>query len=633
MILVTEDKNLQLLGIEKKQAKITEEYNNKVITMLSKQYGDIIGTPIVETVCNAFDTQKEAGTLDMPILIDYKAGYIHIKDCGMGINPYKMENTIMSYGVSTRTENDIGAYGCGFKSIFAYTDVFFVDSIVDNVKYCYQLIHESYKGVTYLLLSEYPINEINGTDVYWKIKVNDKYRFDNAISAKMKYFKNIIVQGFGFNNDFKLFETDNYIYSTASNNTYLELSLGGVVYPINYNLLSISSINLPGAIKFSLSEGIKPPPNRETIEYTQQAIKLITNKIETVKQELFDLYEKQFKDEYDSLKEITDYHSKIGYLFISDNHKINLRYTCFSLPEIVFKHKNIDNQLLNYGMYDFKNILKFKGKSDFTYYRSNLELKEIRKYEKTNNEKIISKEYLERIEVSKITGYFSYKYVSETLILEYIESINQFKDAFFNELPLFEDNNRHLKIVIKAEKFKNSSDCFKIKRGTYFQDISTEEIKKFTKNKLVIVTSDNDYYKNFKIHGSNVTCIYASKSNVKYTLPYCVTVEQFEQTKFYKKQLCYNYQQKNSQIVAPISISHLRSLFLANTRIRLKIEIPAYINEYSKKIEKLNLKFEKMKNECNSCFSNFYDRDKKYSMYLFLKKNNYKFPNYDNITD
>jgi hypothetical protein len=62
----------------------------------------------------------------------------------------------------------------------------------------------------------------------------------------------------------------------------MHLCLDNVSYPIDWDKLGISRIGIKIALRFSLSDGLFPTPNREAIRYTQEAKQTILNKIATV---------------------------------------------------------------------------------------------------------------------------------------------------------------------------------------------------------------------------------------------------------------------------------------------------------------------------------------------------------------
>jgi hypothetical protein len=52
-----------------------------------------------------------------------------------------------------------------------------------------------------------------------------------------------------------------------------------VYYPLDFTKLGIDRINIPVGLRFSLSDGLFPTPNRESIRYTKEAKDIILAKI------------------------------------------------------------------------------------------------------------------------------------------------------------------------------------------------------------------------------------------------------------------------------------------------------------------------------------------------------------------
>jgi hypothetical protein len=55
-----------------------------------------------------------------------------------------------------------------------------------------------------------------------------------------------------------------------------------VYYPLDFDKIGASRISFPIALRFSLTDGIYPTPNRESIRYTQEAKEIIKAKLADV---------------------------------------------------------------------------------------------------------------------------------------------------------------------------------------------------------------------------------------------------------------------------------------------------------------------------------------------------------------
>jgi hypothetical protein len=62
----------------------------------------------------------------------------------------------------------------------------------------------------------------------------------------------------------------------------LHICLDNVYYPLDFEKIGIKRISFPAALRFSLSDGIYPTPNRESLRYTQEAKQIIKSKLSEV---------------------------------------------------------------------------------------------------------------------------------------------------------------------------------------------------------------------------------------------------------------------------------------------------------------------------------------------------------------
>jgi hypothetical protein len=83
----------------------------------------------------------------------------------------------------------------------------------------------------------------------------------------------------GITNSFKIFRNEHYQWSEIANDDKVHICLDNVYYPIDFSKLNIKPISVPVGLRFSLSDGIVPTPNRESIRYTHSVTKKIEDKI------------------------------------------------------------------------------------------------------------------------------------------------------------------------------------------------------------------------------------------------------------------------------------------------------------------------------------------------------------------
>ena len=71
-------------------------------------------------------------------------------------------------------------------------------------------------------------------------------------------------------------------FSELSSDSNLHVCLDDVYYPLDFQKLGIDAIQLPLGLRFTLSDGLFPTPNREALRYTSEAKATILNKISEV---------------------------------------------------------------------------------------------------------------------------------------------------------------------------------------------------------------------------------------------------------------------------------------------------------------------------------------------------------------
>jgi hypothetical protein len=302
-----------------------------LMQMLSKNlYSDDIGSTIRETASNALDSHRRAG-VKIPIIVGFKesSGYNYeftVEDFGTGLDADDVHNIISKYGKSTKREsaNELGMWGLGFKAPLAYSSSFYFICRKNGVERKY-MMYEGEDVNTIDLLYEEPTTEGNGVKIIVPVKYSDRYTFVDKIREQLSYFEDVYFETSGITNDFIIFRSEHFQFSELANDSRLHICLDNVYYPIDFSKLGIDAIAFPVALRFSLTDGIYPTPNREAIRYTQEAKQIILDKISKVA----DFFVKKYNEGIDVGNDIS---SMINYLegqgkyvnFESINKKYNI---------------------------------------------------------------------------------------------------------------------------------------------------------------------------------------------------------------------------------------------------------------------------------------------------------------------
>ena len=332
-----------------------------LMQMLSKNlYSDAIGSTVRECASNALDSHRRAGS-DRPIIVSFKRNNqadtyeFAVEDFGIGLDADDVRNIISKYGKSTKrnSNTELGMMGLGFKAPLAYTSSFYFVARKDFMERKY-MMYEGDDTNSIDLLYEKPTAEPNGVKVIVPVKYHDRYNFTNKIKEQLAYFESVYFEvdsSWGtVNNDFTIHRAEHFQYSSLATNNDMHLCLDNVSYPIDWEKLGIDRIRMKMALRFSLSDGLFPTPNREAIRYTQEAKQTILNKINKVADVFMEKYNESITDKAD-IKTIMEFYSSydkcIDGDFIGESNRIDIK-EILKYATIPTKQPNLEGiQLLN----------------------------------------------------------------------------------------------------------------------------------------------------------------------------------------------------------------------------------------------------------------------------------------------
>jgi len=296
-----------------------------LMQMLSKNlYSDAIGSTIRECASNALDSHRRAQT-DKPIIVSLRAtkdnSYeFSVEDFGTGLDAEDVKNIISKYGKSTKRNSttELGMMGLGFKAPLAYTSSFYFIARKNGIERKY-MMYEGEDVNTIDLLYEAPTDQPNGVKVIVPISWRDKYDFNHKINEQLAYFENVYFDVEGISNDFTIVRHQYFQFSELAKDNNLHICLDNVYYPMDFKKLGIDYIMLPVGLRFSLTDGIFPTPNRESIRYTQEAKAIILKRLSQAADYFVEKYNESVK-ETDNVRKIVEYFdSNNRYLMFNTN--------------------------------------------------------------------------------------------------------------------------------------------------------------------------------------------------------------------------------------------------------------------------------------------------------------------------
>ena len=292
-----------------------------LMQMLSKNlYSDAIGSTIRECASNALDSHRRAGS-DKPIIVSFKRNNqtdtyeFAVQDFGIGLDADDVRNIISKYGKSTKRDSntELGMMGLGFKAPLAYSSSFYFVARKDGMERKY-MMYEGEDTNSIDLLYEIPTTEENGVKVIVPVSYYDRHGFTQKIKDQLAYFENVYFDvdnsiSYAVTNDFTIYRAEHFQYSSLTTSNEMHLCLDNVSYPIDWEKLGINRINIKVALRFSLSDGLFPTPNREAIRYTKEAKETILRKIATVSDVFMDKFNEAITTKSD-IKAIMEFYGR-----------------------------------------------------------------------------------------------------------------------------------------------------------------------------------------------------------------------------------------------------------------------------------------------------------------------------------
>jgi hypothetical protein len=298
-----------------------------LMQMLSKNlYSDDIGSAIRECASNALDSHRRAG-VDEPIVVSLKASVANnyefcVEDFGIGLDAEDVKNIISKYGKSTKRDSatELGMMGLGFKAPLAYSSSFYFVCRKDGMERKY-MMYEGEDTNTIDLLYEKETTERNGVKVIIPVKYSDKWQFHKKIKEQLCYFESVyfdVPEDSSITNEFIISRHEHFQFSEMSTDDKLHICLDNVYYPLDFEKLGIDRIDFPVALRFSLSDGLYPTPNRESLRYTQEAKVIIKQKLTDVADYFVTKYNDAIEEGND-IKSVINYLEKNGYYLTMEN--------------------------------------------------------------------------------------------------------------------------------------------------------------------------------------------------------------------------------------------------------------------------------------------------------------------------
>lgn len=252
-----------------------------------------------EIPSNAIDAVNRAGKGQVVVSLNKISGssshIFSVKDTGTGMNPQEFIRFI-SFGASDKKNKagELGYWGLGSKSPFAYTNTFLVVTIKDGVKYTYSLTKGT-EGYQYTPPTEETTTDENGTTVFINILDKDVSALVDNMEKELRYMEGLIFQSNLNNfwgdkvtnlNNSKVFKFKNFQFNESE--TEPVFLLNGVRYRIDWSHFG-QKIDVPLGINIPMDGTVFPTPSREGLKYTTESIQILKKCIKTAYDEFLDI--------------------------------------------------------------------------------------------------------------------------------------------------------------------------------------------------------------------------------------------------------------------------------------------------------------------------------------------------------
>lgn len=310
------------ISVEGSEPIISKEYSIRpgdmgmlLEILRKKMYRDPIRAIVREITCNARDAHTEIGTPDKPIEIilpTQLSKQLQIRDYGPGINARRMWDIFIHYGASTkrRDNKQIGGFGLGAKTPFAYGDSFSVVSIHGGKKRHYTAIIDETQRGRMNLVAEASTDEPTGTTIIIPINDIDNIAFAHAVIEQTKYFPvRPIVKGLPPGIEFPpekpiFLEGDNWKFFVTNKKQeqwdsryYAKIIIDGVGYPITPADLNVnvstdykwinSLLQQELHIYFKVGK-LALTANRDSIHFDENTQKVILDRLQKIFEKLLE---------------------------------------------------------------------------------------------------------------------------------------------------------------------------------------------------------------------------------------------------------------------------------------------------------------------------------------------------------
>ncbi len=281
-----------------------------------------IAAIVRELISNAYDSHRDAGKLETPFVVHLPTvfhPFFEVEDFGLGLDHEDVCTVVTSYFKSTKqgSDDDIGGFGLGFKTPYAYsTRTFNVTATKDGIQRTYAAYISDDGAPKLNKILEVETDACNGVKIVVPVDDTDRYEFVAEAQYVLSFFPeqhtvNIDIT-YAYDAAFmKKLDSDKFVVTDWRSPTHgysnlyssrdcLYAVVGPVCYHVGYtdifesdtpeytmmrNIIGVSGSRV-GFVKFDIGE-VDIAPSREALRLTKKTKKSLqsyfVDKIERIK--------------------------------------------------------------------------------------------------------------------------------------------------------------------------------------------------------------------------------------------------------------------------------------------------------------------------------------------------------------
>lgn len=290
-------------------------------TLIDGLYENKIGALVRELISNGYDSHAAAGIPDVPLSVTAPTGMdpvFKVRDYGTSMTHETIMDLYSTIFESSKesTNDQVGMFGLGSKSPFAYTDTFSVTAYLDGVKRVYvaHVSDDDIPQITHVGTEE--ADEPNGIEVQVPATVHDVHTFAHEIQKNiMAATTPPIVDGLTTAVPEPLASGDGWkIYRDAHGYGRIGIRQGCVIYPLHSSYY-VSAVSHGYTVIMDVPIGsVDVTASRESLSLTPETREVVSALVQEVDKKV-----RQFAREIKFENRLDEFnkHHHYGFLTVS----------------------------------------------------------------------------------------------------------------------------------------------------------------------------------------------------------------------------------------------------------------------------------------------------------------------------